>query len=152
MMTTDDAALLRNLLKDELPRIRREYVRIWEALASSSLTIQKRREWRDRAGVLAASNVKMVEMIQTVVDAAKESKTLSSDDHANAKLLVEQLTRFQPALEKMVTLSAIGVSGASDLSPEAVGCGKRYRKPTTDNTSSRASSWTVKPKRDSRRP
>ena len=135
----------RELMQALLPAARTEYIRAWEFLADASTPLDRRRLARKRAATIAVDHGAAIELLQV-----RES-SFRGDDLLNARHLVEELGRHVDALNRMATISVIGLQESKTLRPEALGCGKRYRDTTKVSgdavTASRAVSQTAAPAR-----
>jgi hypothetical protein len=118
-MTADPRELMQTLL----PAARREYVRAWVFLADAAKPLERRRVGRDRAKAIADDHTLVASALR-----ARES-SLTGDDLLNASHLAGELERHAAALERIAGISAIGLTEATDLRPEALGCGRNYRDP-----------------------
>lgn len=114
----------RDLMRALLPAARAEYIRAWEFLADASTPLERRRIARTRASAIAADHAVVAAFLRE-----RESK-LTGDDLLNARHLADELDRHIEALNKLATISVIGLTESAALRPEALGCGKRYRDPT----------------------
>lgn len=106
-----------------LPAARAEYIRAWEFLADASTPLERRRIARTRAASIAADHAVVAAFLR------ERESSLSGDDLLNARHLADELERHVEALNKMATISVIGLVESATLRPEALGCGKRYRDP-----------------------
>lgn len=114
----------RDLMRALLPPARAEYIKAWEFLADAATPLERRRIARERAKAIAADH-------KVVADFLREREaTLAGDPLLNARHLASELERHVDALEKLATVSPIGILESKTLRPEALGCGKRYRVPT----------------------
>lgn len=113
----------RVLMQALLPAARRGYVKAWEFLADASTPLDRRRIARERATTIAADHALVAQALR------ERESTLSSDDLLNARHLADELERHVDALERIGTMSPIGLQSAKDLRPESLGCGRRYRDP-----------------------
>lgn len=113
----------RELMQKLLPVARAEYIRAWEFLADTSTPLERRRVARTRAAAIASDHELVVEFIR-----GRESQ-YTGDDLLNARHLASELERHVAALKRLATISVIGLQESTDLRPEALGCGKRYRDP-----------------------
>ncbi len=122
--TDDPRALMQTLL----PVARRTYVKAWELLADASTPLERRRAARDRATAMAQDHA--------VVAAALRARegSLKGDDLLNARHLADELERHADALERITTVSPVGLQTAKSLRPESLGCGRRYRDPARDDS------------------
>ncbi|MCW2923050.1 MAG: hypothetical protein JWM98_454, partial [Thermoleophilia bacterium] len=114
----------RELMQALLPAARAEYIKAWEFLADPATPLDRRRIARTRATAIAADHKVVADFLRE-----REAK-LAGDDLLNARHLAGELERHVEALEKMATISVIGLNEAATLRPEALGCGKRYRDTT----------------------
>lgn len=114
----------RELMRTLLPPARAEYAKAWELLADAGTPLARRRVGRERAKAIAADH-------SIVAGALREREpSLSGDDLLNARHLADELERHVGALGRIASISPVGLVGATDLRPEALGCGKGYRDPS----------------------
>lgn len=144
------------LMRMLLPAARKHYVKAWELLADASVAPERRRLARDRVRAIADDHTAVVEFLRE-----RESQ-FTGEDLRNARHLAEELERHVEALDKLATISPLGLKESDSLRPDALGCGKRYRVPAPPETAagsgsrlarSGASAPTPKPRdpRDQRR-
>lgn len=128
----------RDLMQALLPAARAEYIRAWEFLADASTPLERRRLARTRATAIASDHAVVAAFLRD------REASLKGDDLLNARHLADELERHVEALNKMATISVIGLVESKALRPEALGCGKRYRDPartaTDGGSASRAAS------------
>ena len=110
-------------MKALLPAARAEYIKAWEFLADTGTPLERRRIARTRATAIAADHAVVAAFLR------EREASLTGDDLLNARHLADELERHVEALDKLATISAIGLAGSTTLRPEALGCGKRYRDP-----------------------
>jgi hypothetical protein len=113
----------RDLMQALLPAARAEYIRAWEFLADASTPLERRRLARTRAHAIAADHAVVAAFLR------ERESSLNGDDLLNARHLADELDRHVDALNRMATISVIGLVESKTLRPEALGCGKRYRDP-----------------------
>lgn len=113
----------RELMQELLPAARAEYIKAWEFLADPATPLERRRIARTRATAIAEDHAVVAEFLR-----ARES-SLSGDDLLNARHLASELERHAAALERIASISVVGLADTKDLRPEALGCGRRYRDP-----------------------
>lgn len=134
----------RELMQALLPAARAEYIKAWEFLADPKTPLERRRIARTRAQAIAEDHAVVAAFLRE-----REGKMTGNDVH-NARHLADELERHVEALNKMATISVIGLVESKDLRPEALGCGKRYRDPgkmaSDSGSGSRAASASGKPK------
>jgi hypothetical protein len=122
---TDDPRALMGAL---LPGARRNYVKAWELLADASTPLERRRAARERATAIADDHAIVAQALRD------REASLQGDDLLNARHLVSELERHADALRRIVTISPVGLHTAKELRPESLGCGRRYRDPSRDES------------------
>ncbi|MCW2959822.1 MAG: hypothetical protein JWM90_209 [Thermoleophilia bacterium] len=123
----------RELMKALLPAARAEYIRAWEFLADLNTPLERRRIARTRAEAIAADHAVVANFLRV------REASLSGDDLLNARHLADELDRHVAALNRMATISIVGLVESKELRPEALGCGKRYRDPAKNPDAGQAS-------------
>jgi hypothetical protein len=139
----------RDLMRALLPPARAEYIKAWEFLADPATSLERRRLARERAKRIADDHAVVAAFLRD------REKSLAGDDLLNARHLADELERHVDALGKLAEISPIGLSTSTNLRPEALGCGKRYRDPAkaTPDTATATRGVSNQPKsnpRDSR--
>lgn len=119
----------RELMQALLPAARAEYIKAWEFLADVNTPLERRRTARKRAEAIAADHAVVAEFLRS------REPNLAGDALHNARHLATELERHVEALNRMATISVIGLVESDTLRPEALGCGKRYRDPAKNATS-----------------
>lgn len=135
--TSDPRAIMQSLL----PAARAEYIRAWEFLADPQTPLERRRVARTRAASIAADH----EIVASTLRAREPQ--LRGDDLHNLRHLAGELERHAAALNRMATISVVGLTEAKDLRPEALGCGRRYRDPAKRSVEAAASTGNPRSKR-----
>lgn len=115
----------RTLMQMLLPLARSEYIKAWTLLSDPSTPLERRRLARKRASTIAQDHAVIATALRT-----RESK-LSGDDLLNTRHLASELERHAGAMERIATISPLGLQNSKELRPESLGCGKRYRDPAT---------------------
>lgn len=113
----------RELMQALLPAARAEYIKAWEFLADPSTPLERRRIARTRATAIAEDHAVVAAFLR------EREKSIAGNDLQNARHLADELERHVEALKRMASISVIGLVESTDLRPEALGCGKRYRDP-----------------------
>ncbi len=114
----------RELMRSLLPAARAAYIQAWEALANAATPRQRRLDLRATVGEDAARREQVVGVL------TERAATVSGEDKANLEHLAAELARLVEASKRLVSLSTHGVATATDLRPDAVGCGRKFYDPT----------------------